>query len=368
MNETFMKKLTITNFKSLKSFSINGLKRVNLLTGKNNTGKSSILEALSLYAIKGNVNWIKKLLDSRGEIVDYRNESISADHNLNILSSLFNDRKIEFNEESKIKITTNNDDLSLGFIKFTEEESFNLDSDGNKVSITRRKILIDNTEENVLYGLELKSKDHSQIISLDRNIFRSRISSMNSMNFHLIDSKGNDIIDSAYLWDQVTLSEKEEFVVEALKIVEPYIDRLSFIGEDGYRKSRYPIVKLKSSNKIFPLKAMGDGINRILNLTLALVNSDNGYLFIDEFENGLHHSVQEKLWEIIFNISIKLDIQVFVTTHSEDSINSFAKILSKSEKYEGALYRLERKDEYVKANAFSEEEIKEASLQKINLR
>ena len=65
---------------------------------------------------------------------------------------------------------------------------------------------------------------------------------------------------------------------------------------------------------------MGDGINRILTIILAMVNCENGYLLIDEFENGLHYSVQEKLWEIIFYLAKRLNIQVFATTHSNDTI------------------------------------------------
>ena len=45
---------------------------------------------------------------------------------------------------------------------------------------------------------------------------------------------------------------------------------------------------------------------------------------MDEFENGLHYSVQSKLWDIIFELAKNLDVQVFITTHSNDCINSFA--------------------------------------------
>jgi AAA15 family ATPase/GTPase len=71
---------------------------------------------------------------------------------------------------------------------------------------------------------------------------------------------------------------------------------------------------------------MGDGMNRILTIILALVNSDNGCLLIDEFENGLHYTVQENLWRIIFHLSKELNIQVFATTHSEDCIKGFQSV------------------------------------------
>ena len=57
-----MKELSIINYKSLKKLEIQSLDRVNLVTGKNNTGKSTVLEALSLFAERGNISWIRELL------------------------------------------------------------------------------------------------------------------------------------------------------------------------------------------------------------------------------------------------------------------------------------------------------------------
>ena len=75
---------------------------------------------------------------------------------------------------------------------------------------------------------------------------------------------------------------------------------------------------------------MGDGINRILTIILSMVNVENGYFFIDEFENGLHYSVQKDLWKMIFYLAEKLNIQVFATTHSSDCINAFQEVINDS--------------------------------------
>lgn len=364
-----MKDFKIYNYKCLGNVEISDLKRVNIFTGKNNTGKSTILEALSLFAVKGNFNWIRQLLEIRGEINNYRDETVSVENNINILSSFFSNRKVGFNENDCFKISTDKDEVIFRFVRFLEEEVVENDKSGSEVLIAKRKILTgDINDDSVSFGVEVKSNGNSQVFHLDRNLFRRRYISSDSINFHLINSKGDDVINSANLWDKITLSEKEEFVIDALKIIEPNIDRLSFVGEDNFRNSRYPIVKLNTTKNIYPLKAMGDGINRILNLTLALVNSDGGFLLIDECENGLHHSIQDKLWEIIFEIAEKLNIQIFATTHSSDSINSFAKVLEKNDRLDGALFRLERKQESVIANPFSKEEITVAANQGINLR
>lgn len=42
--------LGIEGFRALRQLKIEGLGRVNLLTGRNNTGKSSVLEALRILA------------------------------------------------------------------------------------------------------------------------------------------------------------------------------------------------------------------------------------------------------------------------------------------------------------------------------
>ena len=65
-------------------------------------------------------------------------------------------------------------------------------------------------------------------------------------------------------------------------------------------------------------------------LSDLLVNAKNKLLLIDEFEVGLHHSVQEQLWEIIFKYAQEWDIQVFVTTHSLDTVRSFSTVLDKN--------------------------------------
>ena len=73
---------------------------------------------------------------------------------------------------------------------------------------------------------------------------------------------------------------------------------------------------------------MGDGINRILTIILAMLNCENGVLLIDEFENGLHYSVQHQLWKVINDLSTKLNVQVFATTHSMDTLRSLSELIN----------------------------------------
>jgi AAA15 family ATPase/GTPase len=79
---------------------------------------------------------------------------------------------------------------------------------------------------------------------------------------------------------------------------------------------------------------------RILQLVLKVFSAKGGFLLIDEFENGLHYSVQEKVWALLFQLSKELNIQIFVTTHSWDCIESFSKIAIENKNIEGVLFRV----------------------------
>jgi AAA15 family ATPase/GTPase len=159
-------------------------------------------------------------------------------------------------------------------------------------------------------------------------------------------------------WSKTALTEAEIFVTKALNIIEPKVERISQIKDDT-STSRF-LIRLSDQKKPVPLRSMGDGINRILTIILAMVNCENGYLLIDEFENGLHYSVQEKLWKIIFHLAERLNIQVFVTTHSNDTIRAFENIVNQNEiiPLDGLLIKLENIDDTIEATTFEPSELK----------
>ncbi len=84
-----------------------------------------------------------------------------------------------------------------------------------------------------------------------------------------------------------------------------------------------PLVSSSNSLEPLPLKSMGDGMTRLFHIIVALVNAKDGLLLIDEFENGLHWSVQQAVWETVFRLATHLNVQIFATTHSRDCIAGF---------------------------------------------
>ncbi|MDR2116755.1 MAG: AAA family ATPase [Planctomycetaceae bacterium] len=353
-----LESLEINNFRCLKEFKIPSLKRINLFTGKNNTGKSSILEAIAIYATKGNLQLIGQLLDERGENIQL-NEKNSVENNLKIFSSLFTDRIIGFDSENTISIgeienTASEENklpsntITLRFVKYT-------DDDGQRF-VTKIKTLFEqNGEDDIIgdvykLGIEIGNGDTNKIFPLEdtERIFRYGIgfnhrSLFNSRTLQYVRGRNIDSENNSQLFDNIALTDKEQNVIDSLKIIEPATERIAFVGEDT--RKRVAVIKLSDSQKVLSLKSMGDGINRVLTMILALVNADNSFLLIDEFENGLHYTIQEQLWKIIFLMSQRLNVQVFATTHSNDCIETFESVLNSSGNTQaGKLIRLDNKN------------------------
>jgi AAA domain, putative AbiEii toxin, Type IV TA system len=153
-------------------------------------------------------------------------------------------------------------------------------------------------------------------------------------------------------WDRIVFTEHEDIVRRALKIITPEFENLTFVRIDDGRadplKQNMPPLrrsaKVKLANTPAPvaLKSLGDGMLRILQIALQLVEARGGFLLIDEFENGLHYSVQEKVWSLLFEMATQLDLQIFATTHSWDCIDSFSKASLARQDVEGVLFRVGR--------------------------
>lgn len=361
----------IKNYRNLNGLKIKSFGRVNLVAGKNNTGKTNFLESLELLISEFDVEALRRQLEKRREYdqIKYRRDSDNEIKNIQIFKNLYPYNNI-INLNEAIALISNFKTISARIvnIKRVEEE--------NSIRYLTNENFLFDEEINLHRGWAVYKNDKRlRLYPFDRNIFRSvnqfiinssrDSSERTEYQFIETDSIEKDL--NSNLWDRIALSEKEIFLIDGLKIVEPDIERLTFVSDN--ERERYAIVKMKDVDRVLPLKSMGDGINRILTIVLALLNVENGYLFIDEFENGLHYTVQEDLWKIIFHLSERLNIQVFATTHSSDCINAFQKVLNdKENKVSGQFIRLENKNGVIREVSYSDMEIKYASENDIEVR
>lgn len=331
-----MKSLEVKKYKNFEHLTLNDLANINLIVGKNNVGKSALLEAVSIFASNGDLEQIKAVLASRGEGVGFSSSvEKSAEKEMERFLSLYHQWNVPNFLNHPIEISAN-EKLSGRKTKFSMRlagyiKSLETDSQGFERPY---KLLEDNNEamfENpdIHIGLLLSYDERKTFYMFNGERKRNPAEGLNAFEY----VRTNQIMGdkNPKLYDKIALTPNEKYIIKALQIIEPQIENINFLKDDkapGQSDERVPFIVFKNDSKRYRLSAMGDGINRILTIILAMLNCENGVLLIDEFENGLHYSVQYQLWKVINDLSTKLNVQVFATTHSMDTLRSLSELIN----------------------------------------
>ena len=107
---------------------------------------------------------------------------------------------------------------------------------------------------------------------------------------------------------------------------------------------------------------------RLFGVALALANSQDGFLLIDEAENGIHHSVQRDFWKMVLKTAHENNVQVLATTHSWDCVAGYAMAATEIEEVDGALVRIERRPGGIRAVEYPEDDLDVIARQGIEVR
>ncbi len=343
-----LKSLKIENFRCFQFFELPQLGKVNLLVGTNNSGKTSLLEAIQLFCSRANLGVFREVMINRGEYLlneeSTENRALSRglikDNRELDIRHLFYGHEVDVG--SKFSITGDNDNESKSLI----------------ISIQRKKPESGSFEhlEELVLSIDWLSQDEEPIkVPLSPNIglpleyirrFRQELKNLEARTQFVTSSSltTEKMID---LFDQVVLQPEEEIITQALKIIEPSLKRIASVGSEKYRLSDSRsgfVVRLSDSNQRIPIGSMGDGIWRMLGLTLAIVHATGGVLLVDEIDTGFHFSTMSDMWKLIWETAKQLNVQVFATTHNSDCWTSLAKIAnSESPSDEGiTIQRIER--------------------------
>jgi AAA15 family ATPase/GTPase len=343
--------LIIKNFRSLEDFHVEKLGRVNLIVGKNNSGKSSVLEALRIFAGNAHQELLEQIAQAHDE-KHFLDKNIKDSRDVSLpYEDLFTGRRFP-KEEKPIVIGENDNEqaLKIFHVYSVEKDYIATDEDGKKETIQRPLSItsLDLTKYNKILGEGLLVKKNKESVGIDFNVispdFRRFVSISNPISCGYIPTQLIGANELANDWDKIALTDGEEIVKQALRIILPDFENINFVNDASYFDSqvirRVAKVRIKNEPRPVSLNSQGDGMMRILQIALKLVTAKDGFLLIDEFENGLHYSIQEKVWRLLFDLSKSLDIQIFATTHSWDCIESFAKVAIEKQDVEGLLFRV----------------------------
>jgi hypothetical protein len=368
--------LSVERFRSLRQLKLEGLGMVNLITGRNNTGKSSILEALRILAWDASPSVLSSILRYREEDLGEADEAGRPvdTESLSQLGNLFSG----FPQISEIKepivLAANGGKrtmrLTISVGLFSEQR----EPDGVRRLVPQQQTLpLPETE--LVRALDIQSGAGRRVLSLDYlrrfargRIFRGDLPEEPSMPCVFVSPYGGErTANLGPLWDKIALSDREKDVVEALKIIAPDIMAVSMVGGESQRQTRTAIVRSSGFKRPVPLRSFGDGLNRLFGILLSLVNAKDGFLLIDEFENGMHHTVQLDVWRGILRLAKLLNVQVFATSHSWDAIEAFQKAVGEDPEV-GVLVRLTRKGDAVIPTLFQGKELAVATRDRIEVR
>lgn len=355
--------LHIKNFRALEDFKVSKLGRVNLIVGKNNSGKSSILEALRIYASGAS----RSLLSELAALHDEPSEQIEEGNAVNEVypfANFFTGRQLPQHGDGILigEIDNPASSLTINFgLHVTEQSSTTID--GQTQTKTSRRLLklgeeaLDSQATIVPVLVVMLGQSEIQTIRIGTSKQSIYLDAFTQISLHLfkqafacafVPTAFGSMDDLAKLWDRVGLTQDKHIVHQAMRMIAPEFEELMFINSSAKTAAgnsanqRTAIVKLANQQQPAPLKSMGDGMSRILQLSLHMFAAKGGFLLIDEFENGLHYSVQEKVWQMLFEMAEKLDMQVFATTHSWDCVQNFAKVAGQRPVDEGILFRVGR--------------------------
>ncbi len=369
--------LSIRNFRGIDRLSIGRLGRVTLLGGRNGVGKTTVLEAVRVHAARGRAGVLYDLLNKREEYAtaldDDHDPVASPDY-----AALFHGRAPTPDQPITIGPQPGTDDLRIAI------------STPSDLSPDQKEIFVELSTRDEVQGLIKVSYrgeqkllwlpvGHDSRFTRPRRYPRSLVqSSMEEREWPLIEceSLGPGLPANSKLarfWDSVALTDKEDLSLEALRLTGDGIERVAVVGDEepAYRGSgigRRVVVKLRGHSRPVSLKSLGDGITRLFAAGLALAHSRNGFLVVDEAENGIHYTVQRDFWRMVLSAAHQHNVQVLATTHSSDCVRGFARAAAEIEEVEGVYLRLERENDQVRAIEYTEEQLETVAAQGIEVR
>lgn len=318
-------KIDISNFRGIRHCVLGNLGMVNLFFGKNNCGKSSLLEAVFLLSGPSNPT-LPVLINNLRSLNSFSEEDLRVNfHDLDV--------------SSEIRIVSEGEQRRNVQIKMVESHSR---------QINLEQLNQNNTEKvGKHYGLRVQFSvgdenkvHHTELIVSDSNNARANTDKTykEALYAEYIPS-GSLSMNVRDKLEFVINNKMENTILEALRIIEPQIKDIQLVGNKV-------MVDVGLPTRL-PINVLGDGARKILYIILSVLNAKNGVLLFDEIDNGLHYTTMRKLWDVILHTCKKMNTQLFVSTHSLDMVKSLVACIEggKDAGTEVSSYKLVKKND-----------------------
>ena len=309
---------TIHSFRGIRDLRLEKLGQINLLVGENNSGKTSVLEALSVFSDLFNWRSWYNAASARET-----NSRLSQSERLVWLFPREGDTK-----DSEIFFSGNGSfalkKVSAHYEEFTEmvrypgsrkqpegiEEGAETEFEGIRINVS-----VSDSKETVRNSLAFSEarpfpaskRQEAPVLPMQIvNPFSHRLSTF-----------------PVRLWSDVVDAEMKADVIELLQFFDSGIEDIDIVVPTEIR----PMVTVKHERLgRAPLSTFGDGLRRVFALASAIAGSANGLLLIDELEIAIHTRALEKTFDWLIKSCVQNNIQLFATTHSLETVDAILKV------------------------------------------
>lgn len=289
----YIKKLNIKSFRGIKDLQLCDLGEMNILLGKNNSGKTSILEAIDIIENpfeEGNIINVGK----KRELLNNQNSSYTIFKNMLNKSS----SSIEIDgiiNEKKLEIYITGKEISV----VTEMPYSPI------IKAFEGKAKINYGE--ITFNEDIKILQTDSTFVIDNNLSILPIVHITPIDY-LLENSSNEIIKKG----------KKKELIRLLEIFDEDITGLEMIEEN---KKTVPYVEHKKLG-LMPLSTYGDGLKKVLLLGSSIIEAKNGVLLIDEVETAIHIDALVDVFKWFVKACETYKVQVFMTTHSIEVIDA----------------------------------------------
>jgi len=315
--------LKIQNFRGFNNLEMKDFSKINILLGENNGGKTSVLESIFLLSGISNpqlaltINLMRKITANEN-VLKYIFYNLETATKPLIIG--------DFSKNTSRKL-----EISPIFEKNVVSREIGTSSQNQPVSTTSLSTAVPN-----ILGLDYAftvKKAHEQDktfktwLRFEQGHIKQELSSTYKEDIVSI-FLASEIIDNG-LSDQLRklfVAKKEHILNDLLNKFDSKIKGLYVLPNGIY-------VDKEGLSERIPLQLMGDGIRRFINIaaTIAANSEQNFICLIDEIENGLHFKSQELMWQTLFTLTNSANVQLFITTHSLEMLQSLTNVLKQSE-------------------------------------
>lgn len=347
--------LEIEQFRGIQKLRLNKLGDINLLLGDNDAGKTSVLEAIKLFEMPRSIDAVV-----RNSRIRLMNASFSRDSYTQLESLL---DFFPFDQEYK--------HIALG--AGIGGEHYDLSIEG-KLGEVMRPVSEAELRGGTVYGdkyreLEMSEREvltfWGQLCFCDESIpfeidefFRYQLvrSRQSKVSWPIIYVAPGDHLYNQNVRSVFKMSKNQEReIVKLLQLIDPDIEGLKLQPNDMTGGTNQVIEHWRFGD--IPLYTYGDGMKKILSLAANVRSARNGVLLIDEIETSLQASNLRRVFRWLLSACRNFNVQLFVTTHSLESISALIRCAAEDSDSELVCYRLEKDRDQVYAKRFSERDV-----------